>query len=785
MEEDASTRLAACGESSTPASGAQVTPSACEEPGPHGSGTRTFVITGNPEAACLDVLRHELTRRGWVETANEDTCDLIWGPRHKVDYDKLRPNQRTNHFEFDPAITTKSGILQSLQDGWWCADMDSASFHPMAFTLSSSKGIKEFECQFKVSKALCVLKAWLRHVDSGKSFSKTFPSTVVLTSLNIVNRWTLDVDSVLDGASNEAEVASVSVEDVEWEVLEQVDFNAPSAPNSAGERLKAERQKKKALKRVTKELQEKQKKALEAQAEKRRQQQESLAWEQAKRQAPAMRRKTLSASSLGAVLNASDLEKPHHEHSPFGGWAATLAPPDSSSRGCDEAVSSQVAERRGGGLSPSATIRLPPASPSSSANGGDGEAGAVSSAAGPGVGGERLTGPAAGEEGANEEVSSAALVPDVRRVLLKAKKDPQFALHVKNVWIAKPIDAIRGRGIFVDDNLERILWKVRRQSIVHSGFVVQKYIESPLLVGGSRKHDIRQWVFVSCLNPLTIWFYSECYAKVSANDFVLDSFDDNMTHLTHTVIMRNHPQYDVNDDFWRCQWSQKTYRKILKQSFGKDVWAETIRPQMQKIAVASLQCVQENFAVSKSADSCFQLFGYDFMVDADLNVWLLEVNGIPGLQGKTSVDGRLVNAILGDVVALAGDGITNDDAELRWEFLYRGPVVPRSLRTDAGHNLSVQGVRLERPTQSAGVCGDEGAREATLKLKKRREQELQQLLEKKRCEQELKREDAERKLRLQRSLANKVLKRRSSSMPQLPSLLDSSPAPQAKCAAAA
>ena len=76
-------------------------------------------------------------------------------------------------------------------------------------------------------------------------------------------------------------------------------------------------------------------------------------------------------------------------------------------------------------------------------------------------------------------------------------------------------------------------------------FVIQKYIERPLLIR-NRKFDIRVWLLVN--QDFDLFFFSEGYLRLSAIEYQIDDLANDYVHLTNNAIQKNCPQYGEHEE---------------------------------------------------------------------------------------------------------------------------------------------------------------------------------------------------------------------------------------------
>jgi D-alanine-D-alanine ligase-like ATP-grasp enzyme len=64
-------------------------------------------------------------------------------------------------------------------------------------------------------------------------------------------------------------------------------------------------------------------------------------------------------------------------------------------------------------------------------------------------------------------------------------------------------------------------------------------------------------------------------------------------------------------------------------------------PKMRQIIVDSIVAVFQKIDPNRRLN-CFEIYGYDFMIDEDLNVWLIEVNTNPCLETSSIHLARII-----------------------------------------------------------------------------------------------------------------------------------------------
>lgn len=220
----------------------------------------------------------------------------------------------------------------------------------------------------------------------------------------------------------------------------------------------------------------------------------------------------------------------------------------------------------------------------------------------------------------------------------------------QNIWVMKPSCLSRGRGIMLSSRLSRML-------AMKDEYIVQKYIENPQLIDG-KKFDIRQWVVVTSWNPLVVWFYEDAYLRFTVDQYDSNTLENQFAHLTNNCVSKQAKDFAEKCD--ETMWHTDKYREFLSglhvETAGgniiNDPWLEYVQPQMKKIVLQTLGSVQDH--VQPRANS-WELFGLDFIVSDNFQVWLLEVNKCPDCSYSTSTTQSLVQAMLHDLIRVVID----------------------------------------------------------------------------------------------------------------------------------
>lgn len=227
----------------------------------------------------------------------------------------------------------------------------------------------------------------------------------------------------------------------------------------------------------------------------------------------------------------------------------------------------------------------------------------------------------------------------------------------KGRWIVKPPALARGEGIKVINKWSQIP--------TTRPLVVQRYVARPYLINET-KFDLRLYVLVTSMNPLRIYLYDDGLVRFASNKYTNESskVHDLFTHLTNYSINKKSASYLSNEESQEekgHKWTLKTlWRHFDADGIDHSVIWEKIKDLMIKTIMSAetsmVNLFQNNVA---SRYSCFELFGFDILLDSKLKPWLIEVNISPSLHSSSSLDLDVKSPLATEVFNMARYHIPN------------------------------------------------------------------------------------------------------------------------------
>ena len=187
-----------------------------------------------------------------------------------------------------------------------------------------------------------------------------------------------------------------------------------------------------------------------------------------------------------------------------------------------------------------------------------------------------------------------------------------------------------------------------------SKIIIQKYIENPLLYKG-RKCDMRVWVLLT--HNMKVYFFKEGHLKTCSIEYDINS-KDAFRHITNYSFQK------YNDNFQKFEKGNEVpfyeFQKFLDENYAEKNYKlnKDLSKQIKEIVSITMKSGKEQ--INKNGRNFqFEIFGYDFMLDENFNLFLIEINSNPGIEESSPWIKVIIPRMLDDALRLTLDQIFN------------------------------------------------------------------------------------------------------------------------------
>jgi hypothetical protein len=235
--------------------------------------------------------------------------------------------------------------------------------------------------------------------------------------------------------------------------------------------------------------------------------------------------------------------------------------------------------------------------------------------------------------------------------LPKMQTDALFFLKSPDLHAGK-VEVARNSNGAIQEFLKRMGEKYGPKT----RWIAQDYVE-PLLFD-ERKFHIRLFVLITSVDPLKIWMLTDwSYFELAHGNY---SFPSQGSKIDFLKEVTNNP-YTERERLKDIEADPARYWKPMEelQKLGEATYKEIIQ-QMKHVVLQTLLIVSPSMKrearILSNQRSCFELVGFDVLIDSKKKAKVLEINRSPSMAAHSEIKRAHKAALLGDVFCIGGIG---------------------------------------------------------------------------------------------------------------------------------
>lgn len=174
---------------------------------------------------------------------------------------------------------------------------------------------------------------------------------------------------------------------------------------------------------------------------------------------------------------------------------------------------------------------------------------------------------------------------------------------------------------------------------------------------------MRIYVALLSVDPLRLYIHEEGLVRFATQKYQTTDIQNKFSHLTNYSINKFSDQFVSNksaeNDGEGSKWSITALKTFLRKQKGEEVVGklfEEIDDMLVKTLISAEPLLSNGVKmfVPHGSQCCFELLGFDVLIDENMKPWLLEVNLSSSLNTDSPLDLKIKGKVIQDLLNLAG-----------------------------------------------------------------------------------------------------------------------------------